>query len=40
MAKNFYVYYRMDKAAMRVYIMNVIYARRDQLQQLVQMKLD
>ena len=40
MAKNFYVYYRMDEAAMRVYIMNVIYARRDQLQQLVQMKLD
>jgi toxin ParE1/3/4 len=29
--KNFYVYFRIDSDAMRVYILNVIYARRDQL---------
>lgn len=29
--KNFYVYFRIDGDAMRVYILNVIYARRDQL---------
>ncbi len=40
MAKNFYVYYRIDEDAKRVYIMNVIYNKRDQLRQLSQMKLD
>lgn len=39
-AKNFYVYYRIDEDAKRVYIMNVIYNKRDQLRQLSQMKLD
>lgn len=29
--KNFYIYYRIDEAAKRVYVLNVIYARRDQL---------
>lgn len=40
MAKNFYVYYRIDEDAKRVYIMNIIYNRRDQLRQLANMKLD
>ena len=31
LAKNFFVYYRIDEAEKRVYILNVIYARRDQL---------
>lgn len=33
-AKNFFVYYWIDEPQMRVYVMNVIYARRDQLQAL------
>ncbi|MDD7769472.1 type II toxin-antitoxin system RelE/ParE family toxin [Suipraeoptans intestinalis] len=40
MTKNSYVYYRIDEDAKRVYIMNVIYSRRDQLRQLANMKLD
>lgn len=40
MAKNFYVYYRIDEDSKRVYILNVIYNRRDQLCQLAKMKLD
>ena len=31
LVKNFYVYYRIDEAATTVYILNVICARRDQL---------
>ena len=31
LAKNFYVYYRIDEPGKRVSVMNVIYARRDQL---------
>lgn len=31
MAKNFFVYYRIDNGAGVVYILNVIYAMRDQL---------
>ena len=38
--KNFYVYYRIDEAAVTVYVLNVIYARRDQLKALSHMKLD
>ncbi len=34
LAKNFYVYYWIDEARKRVSVMNVIYARRDQLQAL------
>ena len=40
MTKNFYVYYRIDEEAKQVYIMNIIYSRRDQLRQPVNMKLD
>ena len=40
MAKNFYVYYRIDEDANQVYILNVIYSKCDQLRQLAQMKLD
>ena len=40
MAKNFYVYYRINEDAKQVYILNVIYNKRDQLRQLSQMKLD
>lgn len=29
--RNFFVYYRIDEAAKLVYILNMIYARRDQL---------
>ena len=36
--KNFYIYYRVDEAAKRVYILNVIYAKRDQLKVLARMK--
>ena len=36
--KNFYIYYRIDEDARRVYILNVIYAKRDQLKMLSQMK--
>ncbi|MBQ3418456.1 MAG: type II toxin-antitoxin system RelE/ParE family toxin [Ruminococcus sp.] len=28
--KNFYIYYRIDEEDRRVYVLNVIYARRDQ----------
>ncbi|MBR0228162.1 MAG: type II toxin-antitoxin system RelE/ParE family toxin [Clostridia bacterium] len=38
--KNFYVYYRIDDTAGTVYVLNVIYARRDQLKALSRMKLD
>ncbi|MBR7055562.1 MAG: type II toxin-antitoxin system RelE/ParE family toxin [Oscillospiraceae bacterium] len=30
-AKNYFIYYRIDEAGKRVYILNIIYARRDQL---------
>ena len=33
-AKNFYVYYRIDEPAKTVFILNVIYAGRDQLKAL------
>lgn len=37
-AKNFYIYYRIDENAKRVYILNIIYTKRDQLTTLSQMK--
>lgn len=37
-AKNFFVYYRIDKAVKRVYILNVIYAKKDQFKALMHMK--
>lgn len=40
MVKNFYVYYRIDEPAGIVYVLNVIYARRDQMNTLSHMKLD
>ena len=36
LAKNYYVYYWIDEPQKRVFVMNVIYARRDQLQALAQ----
>ncbi len=39
-AKAFFVYYRIDESAKRVYIMNVIYARRDQLLALQHMSVE
>ena len=33
-AKNFYIYYRVDEHIKRVYILNIIYNKRDQLQAL------
>ena len=38
--KNFFVYYRIDEEKKRVFILNVIYARRDQLRMLEQMNTD
>ena len=38
--KNFYVYYRIYEPAGAVFVLNVIYARRDQLKALSHMKLD
>ena len=38
--KNFYVYYRVDKKDLRVYILNVIYNRRDQLRQLARINME
>lgn len=36
--KNFFVYYRIDEEEKMVFILNVIYARRNQLRMLEQMK--
>ncbi len=38
--KNFYIYYRIDENAKRVYILNVIYQKRDQLKMLAEMDYD
>lgn len=38
--KNFYVYYRIDEATSTVYVLNVIYARREQLKALSHVRLD
>jgi hypothetical protein len=38
-AKNFYIYYRPDEASGRGYVLNVIYAKRDQLKALNKMNL-
>ena len=40
MANNFFVYYRIDEDRKQVFILNVIYARRDQLRMLEQMNID
>ena len=40
LVKNFFVYYRIDDTHKKVYILNVIYARRDQLRALEQMNID
>ena len=38
--KNFHVYYRIDEREKRVYVLNIIYNKRDQLRMLAQMKND
>jgi len=38
-AKNFYIYYRLDDVSGRVYVLNVIYAKRDQFKALNKMNL-
>ncbi len=40
MANNFFVYYRIDEGQKQVFILNAIYARRDQLRMLEQMNID
>ena len=40
LVKNSFVYYRIDEAAGMVYILNIIYAARDQLRALSAMKID
>lgn len=37
-AKNFFIYFRVEAKAERIYILNVIYARRDQLRMLKTLK--
>ena len=39
-ANNFFVYYRIDEENKKVFILNVIYARRDQLRVLEQMNIE
>jgi toxin ParE1/3/4 len=39
-AKNFFIYYRPDESSGRVYVMNVIYAKRDQLNAFKKMHID
>ena len=39
-AKNFYIYYRPDHSSGKVYILNVIYAKRNQLKALKGMNLN
>jgi toxin ParE1/3/4 len=38
-AKNFYIYYRPDDKSGKVYILNIIYAKRDQIRALKNMDL-
>ena len=38
MVKNFIVYYRIETSAKQIYILNIIYAKRDQLRMLARMK--
>lgn len=38
--KNFYVYYRIDENTEHVYILNIIYQKRDQLKMLDKMNLE
>ena len=38
-AKNFYIYYRLDHVSGKVYILNIIYAKRHQLNALKNMNL-
>ena len=40
LVKNSFAYYRIDEAARIVYILNIIYAARDQLRALSAMKID
>ena len=40
MANNFFVYYRIDEDRKQVFVLSVIYARRDQLRMLEQMNID
>ena len=40
LVNNFFVYYRIDEGRKQVFILNVIYARRDQLRMLEQMNID
>jgi len=37
---NFYVYYRIDSETRRVYVLNIIYSKRDQLRMLSKMNID
>lgn len=37
-AKNFYIYYRINEHVKRVYVLNIIYNKRDQFQALKNMK--
>lgn len=39
-ARNFYVYYRIDEDSKRVYVLNIICTRRDQLKQINKMNFD
>lgn len=40
LVKNSFIYYRIDESTRKVYILNIIYARRDQLRAMAGMKID
>lgn len=39
-ADNFYIYFRIDENSKRVYILNIIYSKRDQLKMLADITID
>lgn len=39
-AKNFYIYYRTDESTKKVFVLNIIYAKQDQLNKLKQMNIE
>lgn len=38
-AKNFYIYFRIDESNHKVYILNIIYTKQDQLKRLNEMNI-
>lgn len=40
MVKNFVIYYRIEESDKRVYVLNIIYAKREPLRMMAQMEID